>query len=454
LSAVAIPDSSSVNAVSASIDAMPFARFHAKLVATMGSAHLFDAYDATALAFVLPVLVGEWGLRPTQVGILLSAGYVGQLVGAVASGALADRFGRVLTLRAAIAVLSLFSLACALAPSYGALLILRLIQGVGLGGETPIAATYLNELSPARMRGRMVSLIQWMFAIGTIVSAVLAPLLVPKFGWQAMFVVGGAPLLLAASLRRLLPESPSWLFAKGRFLETTGALKRIGADAPKLGGPAYLMTVEMPQKTQWAGLFSEGRTRATLAAWLIGICCSIVGYGIIGWMPTLYRTVYHLPVNLALRYGMSNGAAALVGGFLGVAIIDRFSRKAYIVTGFTGCSLALGVLGLLGDSATALHAAILSGIGYTFLGMVLAGIYVYAPELYPIRMKALGMGMTSAWIRVGSIIGPPIIGLMLTVWPVQRVFFLFAFTAAIGAVGTWCIGVETRPADRAPRHRE
>lgn len=422
---------------------MRFGGFHARLLAIVGSAHLFDAYDATALAFVLPALLTVWHLSPVEIGYLLSAGYVGQLVGAIAGGVIAERIGRRATLCIALVILALFSAGCALANSYMTLLILRLVQGLGLGGETPVAATYINEMVPTRMRGRMVSAIQWLFAIGTIVASVAAPILVPRFGWQVMFVLGTAPLLTAGVLWRLLPESPMWLVSRGRAREAAAALERMGAPCASSDIGVTDPTAPL-EPTRWTDLFAPGQKRATFSAWIIAFCAAFVGYGIIGWMPTLYRIVYHLSVEQALRYGIANGVAALLGGCIGLAFIDRVSRKVYLTFGFSGCALALFALALISGHASPLGSAILSGGGYMLLGMPLAGIYVYAPEIYPVRLRALGAGLTSAWLRLASILGPPIMGAILTYGSMRTLFLLLGTVAALGAAGTAVLAVDRR----------
>ncbi|MBV8923956.1 MAG: MFS transporter [Bradyrhizobium sp.] len=426
------------------LDASPLRPVHWRALGLLGAAHMLDAYDATALAFVLPILITSWELQPVQIGILLAGGYLGQLAGAIMSGMLAERFGRIAVLRATLAILSTFSVACAWSPGFWWLFGLRLVQGVGLGGETPVGASYLNELMPARVRGRMVSFIQWMFAIGTLIGAFLAPILVPGFGWQALFVVGGLPILLAAVLQRALPESARWLAANGRMEEAGRVAAQItGTDVPPTRGHARRTAAALPRPAL-RSLFTEGRAKSTLGAWCIGFCASLVGYGLIGWMPTFYRTVYHLPMQEALRYGASNGIAALIGGSIGVLLIDRMRRKTYLALGFGGSALAIAVLVWLGPAARPIEAALLSGTALTLLGMPLSGFYVYVPELYPTQLRAFGVGVASAWLRVASIAGPPLVGFMLTLWTVDKVFLLFAVTAAGGSAATLILGRETR----------
>ena len=210
----------------ARLESVPFSRWHLRPRILMGSATFFDAFDALSLAFVLPVLVPRWNITPTEVGWLIATGYVGQFAGALLFGAMAERIGRVRSAAAATALMSVMSIACAFTGSFPSLLALRLVQGVGVGGEMPVAAAYVNELSKAGGRGRFFLLYELIFPIGLMMTGQIGALVVPAFGWQIMFLIGGIPGVVVALLLLRLPESPRWLIARGRLDEA----ERIVAD--------------------------------------------------------------------------------------------------------------------------------------------------------------------------------------------------------------------------------
>ena len=185
----------------------------------MGSATFFDAFDALALAFVLPVLVRQWHISPTQIGWLISVGYLGQFLGALIFGALAERYGRVPSAAGATALMSVMSLACAFTGRFETLILVRLVQGIGVGGEMPVAAVYINELSKAHGRGRFFLLYELIFPVGLMVTGQIGAVVVQRFGWPIMFWIGAIPGLVIAGLLLTLPESPRWLIGKGRVKE-------------------------------------------------------------------------------------------------------------------------------------------------------------------------------------------------------------------------------------------
>src|ERR1051326_1622181 len=173
----------------ARMESVPFSRWHMRARVIMGSATFLDAFDALSLAFVLPILVGLWHISPPQVGLLIGASYVGQLAGALVFSGLAERFGRTGSAAAAIAIMSVMSIACALVGSFPALFVCRLVQGIGVGGEMPVAATYIRELSRAHGRGRFFLLYEMIFPLGLMATGQAGAWLVPIFGWKTMFLI-------------------------------------------------------------------------------------------------------------------------------------------------------------------------------------------------------------------------------------------------------------------------
>src|ERR1700689_2652439 len=230
VSATSRPEASGVSSPSPAFDAeqvaadliarmekVPTSRWFVIARVVMGSATFFDAFNALSIAFVLPILVPLWHITPPEIGILIGASYVGQIIGALAFSWGAERYGRIPCAAAATAIYAVMSLACAAAWSFNILLALRFIQGIGVGGEMPVAATYISELSRARGRGRFFLLYEMIFPIGLMVTGQVGAWLVPLMGWQIMFLIGGIPGLVVALMLLRLPESPRWLIGKGRL---------------------------------------------------------------------------------------------------------------------------------------------------------------------------------------------------------------------------------------------
>src|SRR5262249_33436757 len=159
----------------------------------------------------MPSLRQEWSLTALEIGPIISAGFAGQLIGALLFGPLAERFGRIVVFNVAVVLMSLLSLGCASVHDPVGLAALRVVQGVGCGGASPVIASYINELAPTVTRGRYFSSFQFLMIAGFSLCAVISALVIPTFGWRAMFILASFPVLFVPLVLLTLPESPRWL---------------------------------------------------------------------------------------------------------------------------------------------------------------------------------------------------------------------------------------------------
>jgi len=202
------------------MERLPFSSWQVKARVLIGTATFFDAFDALAIAQVLPVLTPLWGLSGAETGALISVGYLGQLAGGLLFSWIAERRGRLFAMVLAVATFTVLSIACALAWNFESLLVFRTLQGLGLGGQVPIAAVYISEITKAHGRGRFILLYELLFSVGVVAAGLAGFWIVPHLGWQCMFLVGALPLLIIPALLRRLPESPRWLAGVGREMRT------------------------------------------------------------------------------------------------------------------------------------------------------------------------------------------------------------------------------------------
>jgi putative MFS transporter len=429
----------------ARLESVPFSRWHLRARIIVGSATFFDAFDALSLAFVLPVLVPLWHITPAQIGWLIAVGYLGQFVGALVFGAFAEKYGRVRSVAGATALMSVMSIACALSGSFATLLTLRLVQGIGVGGEMPVAAVYINELSKARGRGRFFLLYELIFPIGLMMTGQLGALLVPTLGWQVMFLIGGIPGLLVTALLLRLPESPRWLISKGRLAEADTVILGIETTVPGFGirdsGFESRVVHESripnpesrPMRSSAGELLSAAYRARTLIVWTLWACAYFITNGLNNWMPTLYGSVYHLSLGQALRAGTLTNVAQVVILLACAFAIDRVGRRIWTMAGFVAGAALLAMLGTFAaHSVTAV--IVLVTISYGIVGSVNAVLYLYTPEIYPTRMRAIGTGAATCWLRLASAAGPLLVGYLVVARGTGAVFLMFAGAGVIGAV--------------------
>ena len=444
----------SVDDIVARLERLPTSWWQVKARIIVGVATFFDAFDALAIATVLPVIVPLWKLAPQQIGFMISAGFVGQLIGALLFGWVAERYGRMTAMIWSIALFGVMSLVCAFAWDYNSLLVFRTIQGIGLGGEVPVAAVFISELARAKGRGRFVLLYELVFPIGLVSASLVGLWVVPHFGWQWMFVIGALPAFLALVLRWLLPELPRWLAVRGHTAEAQAAMALIERETEKATGkplpPPQPVVSTLDKPASLADLFGPLYLRRTLVVWVIWFAAYFVNYGLSIWLPTVYRTVFQLPLDVSLRYGLITQVVGLLGTLICALSIDYVGRRPWFAVSFAAATLALAALAIF-PTPTAQQVLICMTIAYFFVSTINIGVYLYTPELYPTRVRALGVGTATAWLRFASIIGPIVVGQMIgpRLTPAQipdlpKVFLAFAAVAVVAAVITALFAVETK----------
>jgi putative MFS transporter len=431
----------------ARIERLPLSSWHGKIGLVIGTGFFFDAFDAMAIAYTLPVLIGLWHLGPSQIGFAISIGFAGQLVGSLFFGWLAEKIGRVPCAIMALLIFSLMSLACAFTWDLNSMAVARFLQGLGLGGEIPVLATYVNELASAKRRGRFAISYQAMFALGLPITAFLGAWIVPSFGWQWMFIIGAAPALLVLPFMRMLPESPRWLANHGRAEEADRVLSGIEAAISKNGAKplppiAAIAPAAVRGETRIGDLFRGIYLKRTLTVWTIWFCTYIITFGVLTWAPTLWRTVYQLSVQQALTYTSILALIVAPGLVVTILLVDLIGRRKLFMIGlFCGCLPLLFLA--INPGLPAFTVMLLMASSQFFIGMLALALSTYTAELYPTELRALGGGFGNAWLRIGSIAGPAFIGGVLPIFGLKAVFLAFGLFALLGGIVTAIFAVES-----------
>jgi putative MFS transporter len=394
------------------MERLPLSSWHLRARAIVGSATFFDGIDYVAIGMVLPVIGELWHLTPGQIGWLISGGFFGQMIGAIGFGRLAERIGRIPTAVLTTAVFALGGVASAFAWSFATMLVIRFLQGLGLGAEVPVAATYINEIAPASGRGRFVLLYELLFAVGLVAAGFLGRYMIPVWGWQSIFWIGSVPPLLIIPLLLRLPESPRWLIGVGRSAEAARIVADVEQRIKSSGKPLPPPTAAPPATIgvgAWRELFSTTYRTRTLVIWSIWLTIGFISWPLTSWLPSIYRTVFHVSVETALTYSMYNNIVIFIGALAVIFLIDRVGRRRWFAGALAGAGLALAAIGISG-AITAATVLTLSLVTLLCMSSLNLAIYLYTPELYPTRLRAAGCGVALAWARIGSIIAPPVIG--------------------------------------------
>ncbi len=427
--------------IAARLERLPISAWHIRVSALLGVAIFFDAFDSLALAYVLPVLVGAWHIVPQQIGGLIAIGNAGQAIGALGCGVIAERYGRVKTAQWTILLFAAMSLACAFAQNLDQLFWFRFVQGIGLGGEVPVAAAYVTEITRADRRGTAYLFYQLIFPIGFVLAAFAGAWIVPRYGWQWMFIIGVAPAAIAAVMRPFCQELPRWLASRGRIAEAERTLAEIENivshdGARPLPTPVPVAADWGGKATRWRELF-EGRYRSrTFVAWALWSCSYLLSYGMQTWLPTLYRTVYNVPLQQALNYSLITNVCGLIGTLICAVLIDRLGRRLWFIGTFFLVGLPLLILWATG-AGSAFAVVVATSFCFTWLASICLAVYLYTAEIYPTRMRALGTSWATFWLRIAATIGPLMVGFFLPSFGIGGLFLIFGVVGWLGFVAAF-----------------
>src|SRR6201996_7838299 len=213
------------------LDRLPIGPFHRRIMLLIGIGMFFDGFDIYIAGGVLGVTLKTGFSTLQQNAVFISATFVGMMLGSFGTGFLGDRYGRRFTYQFNLLVFGLASLAAAFAPTMTFLIACRFVMGVGLGAENVVGYSTMTEFAPARIRGKYLGLMAVCVVTGLPIALLIASLIVPAFGWRAMFVLGGIGALIVWYLRKSLPESPRWLEAVGRTEQAEELMQAIEKEA-------------------------------------------------------------------------------------------------------------------------------------------------------------------------------------------------------------------------------
>ena len=286
----------------------------------------------------------------------------------------------------------------------------------------------------------------------------IGALVVPTLGWQIMFLIGGIPGLVIAALLLRLPESPRWLIGKGRLAEADAIIIQMEASTHQHArhsaagsteqDPAYNRaanaTPAMPvaPRNGWIELVSRFYRGRTAVVWTLWASAFFITNGLNNWMPTLYNRVYHLSLDQSLRAATLTNVAQVLLLLACAFAIDRIGRRRWAVACFVAGAVLLAALGSFAAQSVA-AVIILVTVSYGIVGSVNAVLYLYTPVIYPTRMRAIGTGAATCWLRLSSAAGPLLVGYLVAAEGTRSVFLMFAAAGVIGALAAMSM-LETR----------
>lgn len=429
------------------LEKLPVGSFHYKLLVITGLGWMFDSMDTGIISFVLPVLAKEWGLSAEQVGWIGSIGLIGMALGAVLAGTVADRLGRKKVFAATVILYSVATGLCAIAWSYESLLFFRFLVGFGLGGELPVAATLMSEYAPSHLRGRFIVLLESFWGVGWLVAAFISYIIIPQFGWHVAFLIGALPALYVFVIRLHMPESVRYLISQKKIDEAKHIILSLEVELGVKSEPfakdlnAAERKSEDAARPTFASLWTPQFRIRTIMLWLAWFGIVYSYYGIFMWLPSIVFS-QGFEVVQTFEYVLIMTAAQLPGYFAAAWLVDLIGRK-YTLSIFL---LMSGVCSyFFGNSATA-NELLMWGAAMSFFNLGAWGvIYTYTPELYPTAIRALGSGWAAGFGRIGGMLAPMLVGVLLSQGAsMNLIFAMFASVFVLISAIVLGLGIESK----------
>ncbi|MBL3686368.1 MFS transporter [Leucobacter zeae] len=436
------------------LDALPLTRKHTRLLTGSGVGWALDAMDVGLISFIIAALTQQWGIGKAESGLIASVGFAGMAIGASLGGLLADRIGRRQVFAITLLVYGVATGASALAGGVAMLLVLRFFVGLGLGAELPVASTYVSEFAPARIRGRLIVILEAFWAVGWTASAIIGYFVVPasEDGWRWAFALGAVPAVYALVVRWGLPESPRWLAGRGRTDEAERIVASFERSAGSNAAVAGVSAPEAPEESRrapvvpdagparpdrpggrLAALWAPEFRRRTVAIWAVWFCVNFAYYGAFIWIPSI---LVDAGFSLVRSFGFTLviTLAQLPGYAVAAWLIERWGRRLTLSVFLVGSAASAIVFGTVHAEA----AIIGSGMALSFFNLGAWGaLYAVTPEIYPTSMRATGAGWAAGVGRIASIAAPLLVPAMLVAGGPGLTFGIFSICFIVAAGASW-----------------
>ena len=430
------------------IDRRPLGRFNYRVIVLSWLITAFDGLDQLMIGFTAPYMRDELHLTNTMIGYLVSAGLAGMTIGAFLFTYIADRIGRRPTIIATAFAFGILTAATAAASSFHALLFMRFINGLPIGGLIPLAWALNIEFVPRRIRSTVVTIIMVGYSFGGFIVGPLTNWLAPRYGWQGVYFIAGiGTLCCAVALWVGLPESIRFLVIKGRRPDlVVRTLKRIDAACDVAPTDRFVLTDEVRTNPGFRvrDYFRGNLRLITPLLWLAYLMSTLAIFVLSSWSPIIIESLQFPRHTAALVASISSALGACAALAL-MRFTDRLGPGAIAV-----CAVATVPVLLLVGFGVVPHDAFLyiTVFGAILMSAMHFGMHSIGGIYYPSAIRASGGGLATSVAKMGAIFGPIIAGAVLSSgMPVIRIYALLAVCPAVVSMCVLAIAAVLRAGD-------
>jgi putative MFS transporter len=386
---------------------VPLTREHLKCCLALFFVFAIEAWEMMIIVYTAPLIAEDLALDALAVGNLISAMFIGMLLGSLAWGKVAERIGRKRAILWSLAIYGVISLASAFAPNYLSLYVLRLLSGVAAVGMMVVTFAHYQELLPVRHRGALTVYLASGWPIGMLLALGATVWLMP-WGWRAIIVLSSMGSLWALVVALWVPESPYWLASVGRQAQARRVILRLSRGAVEIAESCQLQVDQSTRGCQ-RDLFAGAMFKVSALQILVNFTFSWGYWGLQTWLPTLLQ---QRGLSLPQSYGfIALSALCMIPGYVAASYLThRFGRKKIII-GFIGASV---VAGYGFANAHTLEMLYLSNFALAFFSLGAWGVWgTWIAELYPTPLRTIGYGWAIFAQRVANILAPSLIGALV-----------------------------------------
>lgn len=393
------------------LDNAHYSSTHRWISHVSGQALFLGGFNFFIITLIMPLLLKQWDLTPTMVGLIAAAALIGCIIGSAVLGHLADHIGRKKMLILSAIIILICTLGTVIAWDSTSLILFRLLLGVGIGADYPVCASYMCETMPKNIRGKKVAQIMLINCLGSFIAVLCSYIILLCYphinAWRVMFAVGVLPAFVILILRFQVPESPRWLFFKGRYRHAKEAIYKF----------TRTLHLELPPASynKIASLTSPSLLKITLIAASTWFVMDVSGYGVGIFTPLIINSLHIANSTDYIQQILQLGKASvivnsfiLVGAIIAVLIIEKVSRIKLQAFGFIGISAGLVIL--------AFSSIVPFGhLTFIFIGFILFNVtfnigpdvttYLLPAEFFPTQVRATGHGIASACGKIGAVLG-------------------------------------------------
>lgn len=398
---------------------------------------VFDGYDLAVAGIALPAIMKEMGVNPAQAGFMVSSALFGMMFGNIVFGTVAERIGRRRAIAACLTLFSVFTAAAGLAPTPVLFGVARFLAGIGIGGVMPNVIAHMTEYAPRRVRNTLVTLMFSGYSVGGMLAAVMGKGMIDAYGWQSVFIVAGAPVLLVPLLMKWMPESLPFLIRHGRTDELARIAQRLDPAYRRQPGDCYVVPrVDHTGNAPVRQLFDDGRGFSTVMFWIACFMCLFMVYALSSWLTRLMAGAGY-SLGSALTFVLVLNAGAMAGAIGGGWLADRLPIKTVLVSMYLLAAVSITLLGY--PMPTALLFVLVGLAGASTIGTQIVNC-AYAGQFYPMAIRSTGIGWTLGVGRSGAILAPIVIGVLVGIdLPLAQNFMAIGLPALVAAVAVGLI---------------